>query len=387
MTSTQSTSTSDPIWDEALGRIKRRIDDTLASGLAGFPHYGEPATGQWATTADGSWTGGFWVGELWLAGHYWSDPVYAREAERWLRKLESRIESKSVFRGFLFYYGAVPGASVAKNPYAREIVVRSGATLAKAFNSTVGLIPLGTEAEEAHSVGDDKTNIDSLIASPLLLRAANANGDASLRRIALAHAERNAEFCVQADGSVIQSASFDPATGRVIRRYTHKGSSPSSIWTRAQAWAMLGYALCAMQARQEQLLFALAERTAQWWINHVPDDRVAYWDFSVAKTPETRRDTSGTAIAAVALLKLSAIHPDPDARSRYSQAAQETVRALVERHLTPVGAADKRPPGILADGCFDPNNGLAVSNELIWGDYFLFEALGILSTRLNATIV
>ena len=188
MTSTQSTSTSDPIWDEALGRIKRRIDDTLASGLAGFPHYGEPATGQWVTTADGSWTGGFWVGELWLAGHYWSDPVYAREAERWLRKLESRIESKSVFRGFLFYYGAVPGASVAKNPYAREIVLRSGATLAKAFNSTVGLIPLGTAAEEAHSVGDDKTNIDSLIASPLLLRAANANGDASLRRIALAHA-------------------------------------------------------------------------------------------------------------------------------------------------------------------------------------------------------
>lgn len=387
MDSARNTSASDPIWEEALSRMKSRISETMQSPLDGFPHYADPTTGRWVTTANGFWTGGFWIGELWLAGHYWNDSAYWRAAEDWLLKLLPRINSKSVFRGFLYYYGAVPGALIANSAYASEIAVRSGQTLAKSFNPIVGLIPLGVEAEEAHKVGDDESNIDGLIASPLILWAAKATGDENLRKIALAHADRNAEFCVLADGSVIQSASFDSATGRVTRRYTHKGSSPSSIWTRAQAWAMLGYSLCAMLAPEEKRLLATADRVSQWWIDNIPADHVAYWDFSVAKTPDTKRDTSGTAIAAASLLKLASIHPDRDKAKHYAQVAQDTVRVLVQRHLTPTGALDQRPPGVLADGCFDPKNGVAVANELIWGDYFLFEALGILSGRLNVGVL
>jgi unsaturated chondroitin disaccharide hydrolase len=387
MTPTRSIVDADPIWEEALIRMKGRIDQTIRSALPGFPHYADPNTGQWVTSADGFWTGGFWLGELWLGGHYWNDPVYSRAAEVWLRRLSPRIDSKSVFRGFLFYYGAVPGAQLANSTYAYEIAVRSGQVLAKAFNPTVGLIPLGVEAEEAHKVGDNESNIDSIIASPLLLWTANATHEANLRAIALAHADRNAEFCVQADGSVIQSASFDPVSGQATRRYTHKGSSPSSIWTRAQAWAMLGYSLCAMLAPEEKRLLAIADQVAEWWINNIPADRVAYWDFSVPKTADTKRDTSGTAIAAASLLKLSAIHPDLDKASRYAQVAQDTVRALIQRHLTPTGVQDQRQLGILTDGCFDSNNRVAVANELIWGDYFLFEALGVLSGRLNASVL
>ena len=47
------------------------------------------------------------------------------------------------------------------------------------------------------------------------------------------------------------------------------------------------------------------------------------------------------------------------------------------------GPFDHRSLGMLADGCFDPRNGVAVQNELSWGDYFLFEALGFLSERIS----
>lgn len=386
MNPTHDIAASTPIWENALGRMKVRIDETMRSSLPGFPHYADPTTGQWVTSADGFWTGGFWIGELWLAGRFWNEPAYFHAAEEGLRRLAPRIHSKSVFRGFLFYYGAVLGAQLANSNTAYETAVRSGQTLAKAFNPTVGLIPLGTEAEEAHKVGDDESNIDGVIASPLLLWTANAMRDENIRRIALAHAYKNAEFCVQPDGSVIQSASFDPANGRVVRRYTHKGSSPSAIWTRAQAWAMLGFSLCAMLAPEEKRLLALAEKVADWWIDNIPPDLVAYWDFSVQKTADTKRDTSGTAIAAAALLKLSALHPDRNKAAHFAQVAQDTVLALVQRHLTPTTPADKRPPGILADGCFDPNNGVAPANELIWGDYYLLESLGVLTGRLNAKV-
>jgi unsaturated chondroitin disaccharide hydrolase len=44
-------------------------------------------------------------------------------------------------------------------------------------------------------------------------------------------------------------------------------------------------------------------------------------------------------------------------------------------YLTPVTGLDERPAGILTEGCFDSTRKLAPRHELIWGDYFLLEAL------------
>jgi unsaturated chondroitin disaccharide hydrolase len=249
-------------WSEALTRMTARVWTTMEMPLDGFPHYGDPEIGAWTTTPDAFWTGGFWVGELWLAAHYSGDNRFAEAAEEWLHRLAARVDSSSVFRGFLFYYGAVPGAELARSDPARDLAIRAARSLASTFNPTAGLLPLGAAAEEAHTVGDDESNIDGLIASPLLLWAAKESGDAELRRIALSHAARNAELCVPADRSVIQSASFDPATGKVTRRYTPKGYAEDPVWTRAQAWAMLGYVLSARLAPDEPGLLAHAERTA-----------------------------------------------------------------------------------------------------------------------------
>ncbi|MGN5478569.1 hypothetical protein ACTMU2_20790 [Cupriavidus basilensis] len=43
--------------------------------------------------------------------------------------------------------------------------------------------------------------------------------------------------------------------------------------------------------------------------------------------------------------------------------------------------------GILTGGCFSKRNGVAMDNELVWGDYFLFESLLILAGRIDATQV
>jgi hypothetical protein len=68
------------------------------------------------------------------------------------------------------------------------------------------------------------------------------------------------------------------------------------------------------------------------------------------------------AIAAAALLKLAAANGN-----QYRAAAEHVIDALAARHLAAHGG--------LRDGCYEQRNGLATSNELIWGDYFLLEAL------------
>lgn len=119
----------------------------------------------------------------------------------------------------------------------------------------------------------------------------------------------------------------------------------------------------------------MAQRTADWWIGHVPVSRVAYWDFDAPVTPDTEHDTSATAITAAALLKLAAAVKDEQKRKEYRAAAEATVRALVEGYL------DAR--GILDRGCYSKRSDLATHNELIWGSYYLFEALHVLAGKLE----
>jgi unsaturated chondroitin disaccharide hydrolase len=365
---------------DAIGLMLQRIDRTISEHEEGFPHFADPRTGIWTRSPSGDWTGGFWVGELWLAERLTGERRYHIEALRWAKKLRPRSSSDTVFRGFLFWYGAAIGAILTGDDDARRIALEGAAGLAELYDPVARAIPLGSTAEEASSVGRTEANIDGVPGgTPLLAWASASGGPPSWLKIALAHAERHVELCVRDDGSVCQSASFDPTTGAIVRRYTHKGIHDESTWTRAQAWAMLGYAQ-AMRYAPER--FAdVATRVADWWLARIPEDAVAYWDFDAPPGADTERDTSGTAIAVAALLKLAALLPWR--ADDYRAAAEEMVDALIQRHLTPVRAGDRRPVGILADGCYNGRIGLATRAELVWGDYFLFESLLVLDGRLN----
>jgi unsaturated chondroitin disaccharide hydrolase len=365
---------------DAIGAMLLRIQRTMAEAEAGFPHYADPVTGRWTRSPAGDWTGGFWVGELWLAEQLTGEGRYHDAAISWARRLRPRASSETIFRGFLFWYGAAIGAILTGDEEARRIALDGATGLADLYDPVARAIPLGSTAEEASSVGRNEANIDGVPGgTPLLAWAAANGGPASMREMALAHAERHIELCVRDDGSVCQSASFDPQTGSLVRRYTHKGIHDQSTWTRAQAWAMLGFAQAMGYAHEP---FAeVATRVADWWLERIPADGVAYWDFDAPPGPGTERDTSGTAIAAAALLKLAVRLPDRAAD--YRHAAERMVDALIERHLTPVSPADDRLVGILDDGCYNRRIGLATRAELIWGDYFLFESLLVLGGGLD----
>lgn len=368
------------VWGDALQRMLQRIDATIPEPAeAGFPHFADPETGSWTRTPNGDWTGAFWNGLLWLAARATREGRYRSAARQWARRLRPRARSETVFRGFLFWYGAALGSVLFQEDEAREIALEGASGLAELYNPAARAIPLGIGAEEASDVGRAEANIDGVPGgTPLLIWAARQGGDVRLEEMGVAHAQRHIELCVREDGSVCQSASFDPRTGGVRRRYTHKGVRDDSTWARAQAWAMLGFAQAAYWHPQPFL--PIARRVSDWWLDHLPASGVSYWDFDDPAIPNSTLDTSATAIAAASLLKLAKLAPG--GAERYHEGAHRMVAALVSGHLTPVGSDDPRPPGILADGCYNRRIGLATSNELIWGDYFLFESLCGLDGRL-----
>ena len=73
---------------------------------------------------------------------------------------------------------------------------------------------------------------------------------------------------------------------------------------------------------------------------------------------------------------MAAAQKDEQRKKEYRAAGEATARALVAGYL------DTR--GILDRGCYSKRGNLATRNELIWGSYYLFEALHVLAVKLES---
>lgn len=378
--------TAEP-WNDAIDRMLRRIEDTAGRVKTGYPHWADEATGEWTTTADGDWTGGYWVGMLWLAAAATGDRRYRAWAEPAAEGLRVRIDAETVFKSFPVYYGAALGAILHGWAPARDIALRTARTFTRLYAPALRLVPLGAQAEEGAHVGGTETSIDSLQAAPFLFWAARESGEARLREVATDHAETIIGLHLRPDGSFIQSSSLDPATGRLVRHYTHKGVSDTSTWGRAQAWGTLFSAQSYQADPTRRAWLEASMRGADWWIAHVPADRVAFWDFDDPAIPDTERDTAATAIALAALLRLAGLAEPEARRAGYREAAEATARALIG-YLTPTSAGDRRVPGMLTQACFNkrpdarPHDRISRC-EFIVGSYYLFESLLALAGHLD----
>jgi unsaturated chondroitin disaccharide hydrolase len=371
---------STPPWQSGIDRMLARIDETAQQVKDGFPHWADPDTGRWTTTPDGDWTGGYWIGMLWLAGAATGEARYGQWAAAWAERLRARIDAETVFKSFPVYYGAALGAILHDAAGPREIAVQTARSLVRLYAPALRLVPLGAQAEEGAHVGRTETSIDSLQAAPFLFWAAGVAGDAHLREVATHHAGTIIALHLRDDGSFIQSSSLDAATGRLVRHYTHKGVSDTSTWGRAQAWGTLFSTQSWLAERTHQAWMEAAVRGADWWLAHVPADRVAFWDFDDPAIPHTERDTAATSIMLAALLRLSRVAPSEADRSRYREAAEATARALVERYLT--------PRGILTEACFNKRadarpHDRANRCEFIVGSYYLLESLLALAGQID----
>jgi unsaturated chondroitin disaccharide hydrolase len=375
------------MWNEAIARMLKRMQDTRERVGSAYPHWADPETGRWTTTVDGDWTGGFWAGMHWLAAKHTGEEYYRTQAAALAQGLRHRVAVETVFKSFPLYYGAALGSILYRDDGAKELALAGARSLASMYNPALKLVPLGSQAEEGGHIGNIETSIDSLNAAPFLFWAARASGDQKMREVAHRHAATIISLHRRSDNSFIQSSTLDE-TGRLVRHYTHKGYSATSTWGRAQAWGISFSTMSYLAAPEESSWLQAAQRGAEWWIAHVPKDYVAFWDFDDPAIPDTERDTAATAVASSALLKLAKAAKDPASCAKYRAAAESTIEALVTNYLTPTSANDKRIPGILTESCFNKRpdarpHDAASRCEFIVADYYLLECLLVLTGALD----
>lgn len=220
-----------------LARSRAMVDDDGP----GFPAWSE-ADGSWRRRVAGEWSSGYPVGMLWLAaGAAALDPAVAR---RWMLRLGVPTGSRSAFRGFVSYYGAVLGDVLLADCAARDLTVAGARALAEDRHPGAGIVPLDERGARLRP-GLVETSIDAVgPTTGLLARAAALTGDGELAALAEHQVRWHLRTLLRDDGSMAQYALLAPEDGRVVDVLTGpQGAGRDSTWARSQGWGLLAAAL------------------------------------------------------------------------------------------------------------------------------------------------
>jgi len=347
---------------EQLQKTIAAIDDP-----AQFPS-STNADGAWETTGCRGWTSGFFPGCLWYMYEYTGDEEWKQQAMRWTEGLEEiKDYTGNHDVGFMIFNSYGQGYRLTNNRAYKDVIIQASRSLATRYNPNVrSIMSWNPRGEWKFPV-----IVDNMMNLELLYWAAKNGGSHVLFGVALNHARTTIRNHVRPDGSTFHVVDYDPDTGEVRGKYTHQGYSRDSAWARGQAWALYGFTMTSRETKNPQML-DMAEKIADYFVDHLPEDYVPYWDFQAPESPDEPKDTSAAAIAASGLLELETLVRDAAKKEKYHSAAVNILKSLSSSEYLAKGTNSS---GILLHGVANKPGNSGVDVSLIYGDYYFLEAL------------
>lgn len=340
--------------------------------------------GQLVTTGMYDWTPGFFPGSLWYLYELTGDSVWKDKAEQWTQTLEPlKTFTGHHDLGFMMYCSYGNANRLASKPEYKDILLQSAYSLASRFSEETGCIKSWN-----HRVAwDGETEwfypviIDNMMNLEMLFFAAKTSGDKRLYDIAVRHANTTLQHHFREDFSSYHVVDYDTITGAVKHRATCQGFSDNSTWSRGQAWAIYGYTMMYRETKDPKYL-DVAVNLSAYYLSHLPEDLIPYWDFNAGETgytpgknsyaaqyKEKPRDVSAAAVVCAAFFDLATYTH----RSEYTDKAIQMLHNLSsEKYRAELG---KNAHFILMHSVGSIPHISEIDKPLVYADYYFLESL------------
>ncbi|MDD3430395.1 MAG: glycoside hydrolase family 88 protein [Oscillospiraceae bacterium] len=324
------------------------------------------------------WTTGFCTGEYWLAYELTQDEAFKKAAlvqtESFLHRIENKVDVNHHDMGFLYTPSCVAAYKLTQSETGKKAALLAADNLVSRFQAVGGFLQAWGElgAEENY-----RLIIDCLLNLPLLYWASEVTKDSKYADIAKLHTKTSLANLIREDNSTYHTYFFDKKTGKPTHGVTHQGYRDGSAWARGQAWGVYGTALAYRYTKEEQCK-DLFIKVTDFFINHLPQDNVPYWDLDFTDGSNEPKDSSAAAIAVCGILEMLPMLPELQ-QEKYEQAAQKMLESLVKNYAVKDIAQSN---GLLLHGVYAKNSPYnpipkdrGVDECNTWGDYFYLEAL------------
>lgn len=341
--------------------------------------------GQFYPQADNTdWTNGFWTGEIWLAYEYClengrkEDAQKLREAaEIQVASFAHRIKEKIAVdhhdMGFLYTPSCVAAYKLTGQQEAKEAAILAADQLITRFQPVGGFIQAWGKMNAPE---DYRLIIDCLLNLPLLYWATEETGDRKYREIAEKHIHTAVANVIREDASTWHTFFFNMETGEPEHGATCQGYRDGSAWARGQAWGVYGMA-CAYRYTKRIDYIEKFRLVTEYFLKHLPDDLVPYWDLEFGEGSTEPRDSSSAVIAACGMLEMSK-YLEAEEAAYYTSVAKKLMKALYDKYAVKDSTVSN---GLVLHSTYSNHSPYNTCNHYgvdecnIWGDYFYMEAL------------
>ncbi|MFG2359283.1 glycoside hydrolase family 88 protein [Streptomyces sp. NPDC048521] len=336
----------------------------VAPGVSAFP-VGTKFE-KWVYSQNGDWVGGFWPGTLWMAYLYSKDEAFRTLALDSARKLAPRrYDTTTHDLGFLFYPSWVTAWRLTGDDSWRAGAVQAAQSLIQRYNPRGRFIRAWGALDDPRNAG--RVIMDTMMNLDLLAFAGRQTGDEKYLQIAVEHARTAQRVFPRPDGSTPHVYDFDPDTGVPIGPNTVQGYSPTSCWSRGQAWGIYGFTTIYRRTGDQQFL-STARKLADFAVGALSADHVPVWDYRAPQQPHDIKDASAGAVMACGLLDLAAA----TGRREYRRTALRILTALSETCLTRTSA---RAEAVVARCTRNRPAEDGIEISLPYADYYLLEGI------------
>ena len=329
--------------DSASDKLDKLIDQTIKTSLSSlaksveevknyslYPNYGTKDF-KWQLQTSQDWTCGFYPGNLWYAYELSKDAKFKVWAEKWTAGIEKeKFNNKTHDLGFRFVCSFGNGLRLAPADTItrryKELLLTAAATTDNRFSPLIGQYPSDWDTQDKKDEFPNSipTIVDVMMNLELLLWASENGGDPKIKERCITHANTSFRDFVRTDGGTYHVVRYDNKTGKVVDKGQLQGNVDSSTWSRGQAWMVYGYTVM-YRFTKDPIYLKNAMSLADYFIAHLPADKVANWDF---QSKLDHRDASASAIVCSALFEMQKHIKSEKKRQHYLSEAKAILTSL-----------------------------------------------------------